>query len=172
MVGQIHPLRPVPLRRKFIASRTVLALVLREMATTYGRSPGGYIWAVLEPCLGIILLTAIFSTAFDAPPLGDSFPIFYASGLVPFTVFVALNSKIGTALVFSKPFLAYPSVTFIDVLLARFLINAITQIMVAYLIFGIVVTLRLGFREISRYSRHLSSAEPYVGCVYHHTKQQ
>ena len=30
----------------------------------------------------------------------------------------------------------------------------------------------LGFREISRYSRHLSSAEPDVGCVYHHTIQR
>ena len=29
--------------------------------------------------------------------------------------------------------------------------------------------LRVGFLEISRYSRHLSSAEPDVGCVYHHT---
>ena len=26
--------------------------------------------------------------------------------------------------------------------------------------------LQFGFREISRYSRHLSSAEPDVGCVY------
>ena len=32
--------------------------------------------------------------------------------------------------------------------------------------------LRLGFREISRYLRHLSSAEPDVGCVYHHTIQR
>ena len=32
--------------------------------------------------------------------------------------------------------------------------------------------LRVGFREISRYSRHLSSAEPDVGCVYHHTIQR
>ena len=29
--------------------------------------------------------------------------------------------------------------------------------------------LRVGFLEISRYSRHLSRAEPDVGCVYHHT---
>ena len=32
--------------------------------------------------------------------------------------------------------------------------------------------LRFGFREISRYSRHSSSAEPDVGCVYHHTIQR
>ena len=32
--------------------------------------------------------------------------------------------------------------------------------------------LRLGFRKISRYSRHLPSAEPDVGCVYHRTIQR
>ena len=32
--------------------------------------------------------------------------------------------------------------------------------------------LRAGFLEISRYSRHLSSAEPDVGCVYPHTIQR
>ena len=32
--------------------------------------------------------------------------------------------------------------------------------------------LRVCFREISRYSRHWSSAEPDVGCVYHHTIQR
>ena len=32
--------------------------------------------------------------------------------------------------------------------------------------------LRVGFLEISRYSRHLSSAEPNVGYVYYHTIQR
>ena len=32
--------------------------------------------------------------------------------------------------------------------------------------------LRVGFLEISRYSRHLSSAEPDIGCVYPHTIQR
>ena len=31
---------------------------------------------------------------------------------------------------------------------------------------------QFGFREISRYSRHSSSAEPDVGCIYHHTIQR
>ena len=31
--------------RRFRSARAVVALMLREMATTYGRSPGGYVWA-------------------------------------------------------------------------------------------------------------------------------
>ena len=123
----------------FPTTRTIFALMLREMSTTYGRSPGGYIWAVLEPAVGILLLTAIFSAAFRTPPLGVNFPIFYASGLVPFTLFLTVNGKMGIALLFSKPLLEYPTVTFVDALLARFLTNVITQLMVAYVIIGFIL---------------------------------
>lgn len=126
-------------RRVLPGTRTIAALMLREMATTYGRSPGGYIWAILEPAAGILLLTLIFSAAFRTPPLGVNFPIFYASGLVPFLLFVTVSGKMANALLFSKPLLAYPTVTFIDALTARFLVNVITQIMVAYAIFSFIL---------------------------------
>ena len=41
--------------RSFASLRCVIALMLREMATTYGRSPGGYLWVMLEPIAGIAL---------------------------------------------------------------------------------------------------------------------
>ena len=44
-------------------ARTVVALMLREIATTYGRSPGGYVWALADPILGIALLTLVFQHA-------------------------------------------------------------------------------------------------------------
>jgi len=123
-------------KRNFVGSRAIIALVLREMATTYGRSPGGYLWALLEPVAGILLMTAVFSIAFRSPPLGVNFPLFYATGMVPFLVYSSIVGKMGSALNFSRPLLAYPTVTFADALLARFLINFMTQIMVAYLIFA------------------------------------
>jgi capsular polysaccharide transport system permease protein len=130
---QLH-LRSVGARRRFATLRAIFALMLREMTTSYGRSPGGYIWAVLEPTAGIALLTAIFSLGFRSPPLGSSFPIFYATGLVPFLIFADLINKTAQSITFSKQLLAYPSVTFIDAILARFLVNGITQLMVAYII--------------------------------------
>ena len=57
-----------------------MALIIREMATTYGTSPGGYLWALLEPVAGIALLTFVFTLALDTPPLGQNFAFFYASG--------------------------------------------------------------------------------------------
>ena len=100
------PLKPLHARRKFATPRAIVALMLREMATTYGRSPGGYIWAVLEPAAGIALLTAIFSLGFRSPPIGSNFPIFYATGLVPFLAFIDVTNKTAASVTFSKPLLA------------------------------------------------------------------
>lgn len=122
-------------RRRFMSLRVIFALMLREMATTYGRSPGGYIWAVLEPAGGIALLTLVFAAAFRSPPLGTNFPIFYASGMVPFLMYTDISGKVALSLQFSKPLLAYPSVTFLDALLARFVLNLLTQLLVSYIIF-------------------------------------
>ena len=91
--------------------RAVMALILREMATSYGRSPGGYAWAVLEPLAGIAPLTVVLSVAFHAPPLGSSFALFYATGLVPFLFYNEISTKVAQSINFSRPLLAYPSVT-------------------------------------------------------------
>lgn len=122
-------------RRSFASFRAVAALVLREMSTSNGRSPGGYLWAILEPVAGIALLSAIFSLGFRNPSIGSNFPLFYATGLIPLSVFTVLTSRVGMAVLYSRQLLAYPSVTFVDALLARFLINGLTQVMVAFVVF-------------------------------------
>lgn len=126
-------------KRSFATLRTIVALMLREMTTSYGRSPGGYLWAILEPAAGTALLTAIFSLGFRSPALGNDFPIFYASGLVPFFAYGVIASKVGTSILYSKPLLVYPAVTYLDALLARFILTAVTQMMVAYIIFSFII---------------------------------
>jgi len=127
-------------RRRFPGLRTVLALMPREMSTTYGRSPGGYLWAILDPVAGTLLLTAVFALFIRSPPLGTSFPLFYATGILPFTIFTGLSAAVAQAVNFSRPLLAYPSVTWVDAILARFTLHFLTDLMVAYLLFtGIMI---------------------------------
>ncbi|QBY02241.1 sugar ABC transporter permease [Rhodophyticola sp. CCM32] len=134
-------LRQTRTRRSFATARAIAALMLREMSVTYGRSPGGYLWAVLEPAAGIGLMVLIFSVAFEAPPMGSNFAMFYATGLVPFLAYMDLNLKTGQALNYSRQLLSYPSVTYVDALLARFTLNLLTQILVGYIIFFGILTL-------------------------------
>ena len=128
-------LRPVRARMRFSTARTVAALVLREMSTTYGRSPGGYLWAVLEPVASIALLTFVFSLAFHLPPLGSNFPMFYATGFMPFILFNDVSNKLSQSITYSKHLLNFPRVTFIDVIVARMILSVLTKLLVSYLIF-------------------------------------
>ena len=47
-------------RRRLASARAIGALILREMSSSYGRSPGAYVWAILEPVAGIALLSLVF----------------------------------------------------------------------------------------------------------------
>ena len=128
MLGHLLPYRH-PLTR-FPAIRTIGALIFREMSTSYGKSPGGFIWTVLEPVCGIALLTVIFSLAVRVPPMGSSFALFYATGLLPFLMFLDISRRIAQALAFSKQLLFYPGVTFIDAIVARFILACMIHALV------------------------------------------
>jgi len=104
------------------------------MATTYGKSAGGYLWVVLEPVLGIALLSFVFSLAFRTPSLGTNFVIFYATAYLPYFMYMDLSRKVGSSINFSRPLLTYPAVTFMDAILARFMLNLITHIVVFYIL--------------------------------------
>lgn len=120
--------------RRFATARSVMALMLREMATRYGRSPGGYAWAVLEP-LGAILIMALgFALIVRNPPLGSSFTLFFATAFLPFTLYMNLSNHVSRSINFSRALLFYPAVTWVDALLARFVLNALTDILVMVLL--------------------------------------
>jgi capsular polysaccharide transport system permease protein len=85
---------------------------------------------------GIALLSAIFAIGFHAPALGTSFPLFYATGLLPFLAFSDITGKLAQALNFSRPLFAYPAVGVFDAILARFVLAVLTQLAVASLLLG------------------------------------
>lgn len=122
------------------AFRAISALMLREMSTRYGRTPGGYIWAILEPLGMIVILSFAFALLARTPALGTSFLLFKASGFLILQIFTVLGGQIGNALSFSKPLLRYPRVTWGDALLARFILNTLVVFTVTSLILtGIII---------------------------------
>ena len=128
----LTPHRP----RRFPMLRAVFALMLREMTTTYGRSPGGYFWAIAEPVAAIGLLSLAFSMFMRHPPLGQSFILFYATGFLPLAAYQHMSGNIGMAIRFSRPLLAYPTVTYFDAIVARFLLSIITQAVIFIIVIG------------------------------------
>ena len=132
-----YPLPTAP--RRFSTVRTIAALMLREMVTTYGRSPGGYLWAVVEPVAAIGLLSFAFSLAFHAPSLGNSFALFYATGYLVYMLFHDVTNKTAAALRFSQPLLSFSAVTWLDAIIARFVLNTLTHLMVILLVLGSMI---------------------------------
>jgi capsular polysaccharide transport system permease protein len=132
-------LRPVRRTTAFPGLRTIAALMLREMSSSYGRSPGGYLWVVVEPVLGILFMAAIFVTiGIRTPALGTNFAIFFATGILPFALYNDLGGKVGQAINYSKALLNYPRVTYVDAILARVLLALMTQALVFVLIIGAI----------------------------------
>lgn len=140
---------------RFVFFRSVLALMLREMSTTYGRSPGGYFWAFAEPIMGIFFMSLVFAAAAGSPALGHNFPLFFATGMMPFGLYAKVGVNVGNAIRYSKPLLTYPSVTYIDAIIARFALTALTEIIVTMALFAIIiiaysVQLRIDFFDCAR----------------------
>lgn len=128
------------LSRSFPTARTIMALVLREMTTRFGRTPGGFAWAILQPLATIIILGMAFALISRTPALGTSFIFFKATGIMPFTMFRSNSNMIGKSLSYSKALLAYPGVTWVDAVLARLILNTLVTVVVTVLILtGIVL---------------------------------
>lgn len=128
-----HVTLPPP---RFQTARVIGALILREMGSTYGRSPGGYLWAVLSPVGVIVILALAFSLVVRVPALGTSFVLFYATGYLPFELVMGLTGVLSASITYSRPLLAYPRVTWMDSVIARFLLNVLTKIVIAVLVMG------------------------------------
>lgn len=130
--------RTLPSQR-FRRLRVVLALVIREMGTKFDRSAGGYAWAIAEPLGGIILLAVVFGFALRAPPLGSSFMLFYATGIIPFSMFATMSKGVAGSIASNKGLLTYPVVTALDAVFAKLILNFMTTFIVFVILIVLIV---------------------------------
>lgn len=63
----------------------IWALAVKELHVRYKRSALGFLWALLNPLLMMIILTMVFSTVMRVPV--HDYPIFLISTLLPWTFF-------------------------------------------------------------------------------------
>lgn len=120
--------------KRFAMFRAVFALILREMSSTHGKAFGGYFWKMAEPVLGLALFSYVASLAFRSPSIGNSFPIYFAGGFLPYLTFNDVQKRVASAIMFSKQLLTYPSVTIVDAILARAILAIATQAVIFYVI--------------------------------------
>lgn len=126
---------------RFQSLRVLFALVVRDMGSAFGRSAGGYLWAIAEPLGGILMLSLAFSITVHTPPMGTSFMLFYATGVVPYSMFNTMSKNVAGAISSNKGLLRYPVVTVLDAVFAKFVLNFLTVFVVAVMMFsGIILS--------------------------------
>lgn len=121
--------------------RVAAALMVREMATRYGSKPGGYLWAVFDPVAHVAMMTMIFQLVARLPALGLSFPLFFASGYLPFTFYQRMSAFMAGTMKANKALLSYPVVSPFDAIVSRFVLQLMTDALVSVLILFLIVEL-------------------------------
>ncbi len=125
-------------------TRVVSALLIREMSTRFGSKPGGYLWALLDPLAHVAFLSLIFKAVAHTPPLGVSFPLFFATGYIGFQFYQASAGYLNTAVNSNRSLLNYPNVAPIDTVSARYLLQLITTSVVGFcILLPLVASIRI-----------------------------
>jgi capsular polysaccharide transport system permease protein len=125
-------------------ARVVGALALREARVTFGAVKLGYFWAIFEPILGTALLTYIFSIITRHPPIGTSFPLFFATGILTINLYQKLSGSLMAVFEGNRGLLAYPLVKETDVVFARFFVIVMTYIFIYIIFFGGLILIDKG----------------------------
>jgi ABC-type polysaccharide/polyol phosphate export permease/Flp pilus assembly protein TadD len=125
--------------------RVIHALIIRETRTRFGDSKLGYGWALLEPILHILMLSLVFAVMMRGrPPIGDEFFIFYYTGIIPYHLFIHTSTSMTYAISTNGSLLQLPLVSTFDVVIARGLLELITDTMVAVILLAAFGAMGLG----------------------------
>jgi capsular polysaccharide transport system permease protein len=116
--------------------RILLALMLREARTRYGRRQLGYIWALIEPIIHISMFAGIYYYASRGAPLGDNIVTFLATGLAVFLGFRNTMSRTQGGYSSNEALLSFPIVKVLDVFVGRAILELATWVLVMLIIFG------------------------------------
>ncbi len=111
---------------------------MREMSTRFGSKPGGYLWALLDPVAHVVFLSIIFMAIAHIPPLGTSFPLFFATGYIGFQFYQAMAAYLNGSVSANKSLLNYPNVAPFDTIAARYILQLATTILVGICVLGYI----------------------------------
>jgi capsular polysaccharide transport system permease protein len=126
------------LRPLSVMVRVVIAVVLRETKTRFGRNKLGYLWALVEPSAYIVIFLFMRLQQKSVIPFGESAALFFLTGLLAFRMFTSVASRGVTAINANRALLAYPPVKPNDIIFARILLELMTMYVIILLFYGLL----------------------------------
>lgn len=122
-----------------VQMRVIAALMLRETRTRFGKSQLGYLWSLVEPIAVVATFTLMFKALENRPPIGDSLPLFFATGMLSFQMYRRIASFCSAAFEANHALLNYPIVKQVDTLVARTALEFLTTVFSMILVFGALI---------------------------------
>lgn len=120
----------VAIGRLFHSVRT---LMLRETMARFGRHELGYLWAVIEPMIHVMVFSFVFSYIRMRDSLGMNVILFVTTGVVPLFFYLKTYNHLTNALKQNRPLLNHSSVQPMDIFFARSILEFFTQMFVLIL---------------------------------------
>jgi len=136
-----------PRRTAWQVQRSVIfAVVLREMMARVGGQWVGAIWTLFEPLAHVGILMAWISLARGSSSAAIEYPVFLATGLIPFFFFQKLVTRLLDGIEANRSLFSYRQVKPIDALVGRAIVEAlmnmtvyaVTLCMLAFLGFNVI----------------------------------
>ena len=130
MFNGTHAMHPI-----LVQIQVIHALILRETRTRFGQNRLGYLWAILEPLLFIATFALVFRVIGRTAP--ERMPVvpFLATGFMPYLLFRETSGRGLHAIEANRGLLFYPQVRPLDLVLARVLLEIVTN----FITFAIIV---------------------------------
>lgn len=113
-----------------------MALSIRDWSARIGRSPAEIFWLMFEPSMHMLFYITVIGLFPRRPHVGDSFALFFATGLVPYFLYQRIFFRISIALNMQM-LLPLGRITFIDVISSRVLVEIslwVCNLVIVYLI--------------------------------------
>lgn len=118
--------------------RVVIALILRETKTRFGKHKLGYLWAVIEPVSYIVILLLVRTFLSAGSYFDEAIYVFVLTGILIFRLFRAIVGRTMSAISANKALLSYPIVKPNDTIIARIILESITMLIVLAVFFSLL----------------------------------
>ena len=108
----------------------ILALILRDIRTRFGRSYLGYLLVIGWPLTHLGVIVGFVTFANRVIPLGDDPSVFVGTGVLPYILCLYPAKMIGYAFDNGRSLFLFPVVKVFDIIIARTIVETITAFIV------------------------------------------
>ncbi|MBO1026980.1 ABC transporter permease [Ochrobactrum sp. SD129] len=119
--------------------RVIVAIILRETKTRFGKNKLGYLWALIEPASYIVILLLVRHYLHSKIPYGENLYLFFLTGILVYRLFISISSRTMQAITSNQSLLTYPIVKPIDTIFARIILEALTMLFIFFVFFSLLL---------------------------------